>query len=54
MDIVKDPEKDDVVFEKDGLNVFVQKDTDYLFPDATIDFSDDYGFMITGQHCSCS
>jgi Fe-S cluster assembly iron-binding protein IscA len=54
MDIVESPEKDDVVYDKDGLNVFVQKGTDSLFPDATIDFSDDYGFMITGQQCSCS
>jgi|WetSurMetagenome_2_1015567.scaffolds.fasta_scaffold305067_2 Fe-S cluster assembly iron-binding protein IscA len=54
MDIVKSAEKDDVVLEKDGLHIFVHKDTDYLFPDATIDFSDEYGFMITGQYCSCS
>ena len=54
MDIVKSGEKDDVTVEKDGLNIFVQKDTDSLFPGATIDYSDEYGFMITGQHCSCS
>jgi len=54
MDIVKSAENDDVVLERDGLQVFIEKNTDSQFTDTTIDFSDEYGFMITGQHCSCS
>ncbi|MFA6054245.1 MAG: hypothetical protein WC769_02600 [Thermodesulfovibrionales bacterium] len=54
MDIVKDAEAGDAVLDKDGLKIFLQKETDNLFPNATIDFSDDHGFMITGmEQCSC-
>ncbi len=54
MDIVKGAEDGDAVLDKDGLKIFLQKETDNLFPDATIDFSDNYGFMITGtEQCSC-
>ena len=54
MDIVKGAEAGDAVLDKDGLKIFLQKETDKLFPNATIDFSDDHGFMITGmEQCSC-
>jgi Fe-S cluster assembly iron-binding protein IscA len=55
MDIVNGAEAGDTVLEKNGLKIFMQQEVNHLFPDATIDFSDEQGFMIGGiDQCSCS
>ncbi|HMK48631.1 MAG TPA: hypothetical protein VK435_01140 [Thermodesulfovibrionales bacterium] len=55
MDIVNGAQEGDTVLEKNGLKIFMQQEVNHLFPDATIDFSEDQGFMISGiNQCSCS
>jgi Fe-S cluster assembly iron-binding protein IscA len=49
MDIAKAAEDNDIIIEQDGLQVFLAKEANNLFPDATIDFLDEQGFVITGM-----
>ncbi len=48
MDIANSAYDGDVTVEKDGLKVFLEKEANKLLSDATIDFSDEKGFVITG------
>lgn len=56
MGIANVPEDGDETLEKDGLKVFLEKDASKQLSDATIDYSDEQGFAITGMppsSCSC-
>ncbi len=54
MDIADGAEKGDVTLEKDGVKVFLEKEANRLLSEATIDFSDERGFIISGmQQTSC-
>lgn len=56
MDVATAPEDGDFTIEKDGLKVFLDKEANKMLLDATIDFSDEYGFAITGMNqspCAC-
>jgi len=48
MDIANSAQDGDAILEKDGLKVFLEKEADKLLSDASIDFSDEQGFVITG------
>lgn len=50
MDIVNDPMAGDTTLEKDGLKVFLEYKADGMLSAATIDFSDEQGFLISGTH----
>lgn len=56
MDIAKGAEKDDTIIKQAGIKVFVEKKTDTLLSNATIDYSDIQGFVFTGmpQSSCCS
>ncbi|GAB4535609.1 MAG: iron-sulfur cluster assembly accessory protein [Thermodesulfovibrionia bacterium] len=56
MDIVEKPETGDIVIEKDGLKVFLENEAYRFLSEATIDFSDSQGFIISGipQASCCS
>jgi Fe-S cluster assembly iron-binding protein IscA len=56
MDVATGPEKNDTTISKAGIKVFLEKEADALLSDATIDYSDVQGFMITGmpQNSCCS
>jgi len=49
MDIANSAYDGDVTVEKDGLKVFLEKEANKLLSDATIDFSDEKGFVIKGM-----
>jgi Fe-S cluster assembly iron-binding protein IscA len=49
MDIAEAAEDSDITIEQDGLQVFLAKEANNLFSDATIDFLDEQGFVITGM-----
>lgn len=54
MDVAKCPEKGDATIKQAGINVFLEKEADTLLSEATMDFSDDRGFIISGmQQTSC-
>ena len=54
MDIADGPKKSDITMEQEGLNVFLEREANTLLSGATIDFSDEQGFIITGmQRASC-
>jgi len=54
MDVAKGPEKGDATIRKAGIKVFLEKEADILLSEATMDFSDDRGFIISGmQQTSC-
>lgn len=48
MDIANSAYDGDVTLENDGLKIFLEKKANNLFSEATIDFSDEQGFVITG------
>ncbi len=55
MDIAEGPGYGDTIIEKAGLKVFLEKNAGALLAEATIDYSEDEGFIISGtQHSSCS
>lgn len=55
MDIAEGPGNGDATIEKGGIKVFLEKKANALLAEATIDFSDDQGFIINGtQQSSCS
>jgi len=49
MDIAKGPEKGDATIEQGDVKVFLSKEADTLLSNATFDYSDIHGFMITGM-----
>ncbi len=54
MDVADSPKKNDVTMEQKGLNVFLEREANTFLSGATIDFSDERGFIITGmQRASC-
>ena len=56
MDIANVAEDGDITLENDGLKIFLAKDADIMLSEATIDYSDEQGFAITGMaqsSCSC-
>lgn len=54
MDIAIGPHSDDTIFENDGIRIFLEKEANRMLVDATINYSDERGFEITGlQQSSC-
>ena len=55
MDIANAAEDNDIIIDRDGLKVFLAKEANNLFSDATIDFLEEQGFVIKGmpQSSSC-
>ncbi len=49
MDIANAAEDNDIIIDRDGLKVFLAKEANNLFSDATIDFLEEQGFVITGM-----
>lgn len=49
MDIADGAQKGDISLEKDGLTVFLEKEASRLLAEATIDFSDERGFIVSGM-----
>ncbi len=49
MDIADGARKGDVTLEKDGVRIFLAKDANKLLSEATIDFSNEGGFVISGM-----
>jgi Fe-S cluster assembly iron-binding protein IscA len=56
MDIAKSAEESDVTLEKDDLKVYLQEQAHNLLLNATLDFVDEHGFVVTGtpQSPCCS
>jgi Fe-S cluster assembly iron-binding protein IscA len=57
MGVANAAEDGDETLAKDGLKVFLDREANKMLSEATIDFSDDQGFAITGMTqsaCSCS
>ena len=54
MDIVESADNGDVTLEKDGVNVYLDKEANKMLSGSTIDFSTERGFIISGmQQTSC-
>ncbi len=54
MDIADSAKDGDVTIEKGGMKIFLEKDANKMLSEATIDFSDEQGFIISGmQQASC-
>jgi Fe-S cluster assembly iron-binding protein IscA len=54
MDIAEESKRGDVTLEKSGLKVFLEKEANKLLSEATIDFSETRGIIISGmQRSSC-
>ena len=54
MDIAEGAEKGDITLEKDGLKVFLESEAHALLSEATVDFSDQRGFILSGiKQSSC-
>lgn len=49
LDLVEQAADGDVTMEKGGLKVFMEKDADETLSAATMDFSDQRGFTVTGM-----
>ncbi|MGQ9569503.1 MAG: hypothetical protein ACUVUQ_01410 [Thermodesulfovibrionales bacterium] len=56
MDIAIGAKKGDITLEKEGLKVFIEQEANRLLSNATIDFADEQGFVVTGmpQSSCCS
>jgi len=56
MDIAKNAEKGAITLEKDNLKVFLNHEVNNLLSNATLDFIDEQGFVVTGtpQSSCCS
>ncbi|MBI4822631.1 MAG: hypothetical protein HY805_00145 [Nitrospirae bacterium] len=48
MDIANNSMEGDTTLEKDGLKVFLEQNANRMLSEATIDFSDEQGFLISG------
>ncbi|NCO67830.1 MAG: hypothetical protein GW873_04705 [Nitrospirae bacterium] len=54
MDIADGAQKGDATLERNGVKVFLEKEANKLLSEATMNFSDDRGFIISGmQQTSC-
>jgi len=56
MGVANSPEDGDITLEKDGLKVYLDKEANKMLLNATIDYSDEQGFGITGMaqsSCAC-
>ena len=54
MDIASGPSVGDVTLEKDGLMIYLAEDANRMLENATINYTDEGGFEITGlQHSGC-
>lgn len=49
MDIADGPGKGDAILEKGGLRVFLEREANKLLSEATIDYSDERGIIISGM-----
>jgi Fe-S cluster assembly iron-binding protein IscA len=49
MDIAKGPEKNDATIEQEGVKVFLAKEADVFLKNATFDYSEIQGFIISGM-----
>ncbi|MDP2168446.1 MAG: hypothetical protein Q8J64_08975 [Thermodesulfovibrionales bacterium] len=49
MDIAKSAQPGDRSTENGGLDIFLEPKADGMLSEATIDFTDAHGFVITGQ-----
>lgn len=49
LDMVEQPIDGDVTIEKDGLKVFIEKDASVTLAEASLDFSEQRGFVLTGM-----
>lgn len=49
LDMVEQSQDGDVTFEKEGLKVFIEKDTNETLAAATMDFSEQRGFVLNGM-----
>lgn len=56
MDVAEGPEKGDATIKKAGIKVFLEKEADTMLANATLDYSDVQGFVVTGmpQSSCCS
>lgn len=54
MDIAIEPSSGDTTFEDDGIRIFLEKEANRMLSNATINYTDEGGFEITGlQRSSC-
>ena len=57
LELVEQATDGDVTIEKDELRVFIEKDAEATLAAATMDFSDEHGFVVRGMpqsdHGSC-
>ena len=56
MDLVENGEKDDLSFEMQGVNFYLDPETDAMMDGLLVDFMEDHGFIIkeTGaSSCGC-
>jgi len=54
MDIANEPSADDVTVEKGDIRIFLEKEAGRMLANATINYTDEDGFVITGlQQSSC-
>ncbi len=49
LDMVEQAQDGDVTFEKEGLKVFIEKDANETLAEATMDFSEERGFVLNGM-----
>lgn len=49
MDIATKPKDGDIVLEKDGVKIFIDDETNKLLINATMDFDDVKGFVLSGM-----
>ncbi len=56
MDIAKDAWEGDLIIDKSGIKIFLEKEADTLLANAILDYSAIQGFVITGmtQSSCCS
>jgi Fe-S cluster assembly iron-binding protein IscA len=48
VDIAKSAKKGDITFEKNNLKVFLEQKASSMFSGATIDFTEEQGFVVMG------
>jgi len=53
MDIASGPSAGDITLEKDGLMIYLTEDANRILQNATINYTDEGGFEITGLQSSC-
>ncbi|NWF51781.1 MAG: hypothetical protein HXY47_01690 [Nitrospirae bacterium] len=56
MGVALNPEDGDLTINKDGLKIFLDKEANIMLMNATLDFSEEQGFAISGMNqspCAC-